>query len=94
MEGQYETKKRRHDFARKVDLPPSPACRADVVRRLTRDIQKIAVRHIGRDPQHWRDQRARKSLEAKINLRAEVLKMLQEQDPGLFNQLRKEIEEG
>lgn len=93
MDAEKKNDKRRHDFARKVKIPPSASCRADMVRRLTREIQRIAIGHIGSSPQHWRDQRARKSLEVKINLRAEVLEILREQNPDLYDALCTEIRE-
>lgn len=94
MERDRIGKQRRHDFARKVEIPPSPACRRDMILRLTKEIEAIGIKHIGDNPAHWRDQRSRKALEIKINLRAEILEMLRAQKPDWYETLSINIEEG
>lgn len=83
-------KELRPPVARPFIVPKGLQPKIDAVRRLTRDIARIAA-HFGRDSRHWRSPSARKALELKHEQRAAALAALNEQAPEKYQALVLEL---
>ncbi len=82
--------KRRHAFARDLDIPGSVQAKVQMIRGLTLGIKRLA-RHFLQDPRNWRDARSRESLRRKIEQRTQALNVLEAQDPELAQILKEEV---
>lgn len=88
-----QTEKKRRRGPKPKGFPTPPKEKEKAIRRLSQEIDNLG-KHFASNPVQFRDGRAKKSLERKIQRRNEMLVALQEQDPQAYQKLITELQEG
>lgn len=90
MSESKEARRKRSGAARAVKVPKGVQPKADLIRSLTRQIERLAA-HFRSNPKHWRSYPAKEGLRIKHQQRAEVLRALREQAPAAHEAIMIEL---
>lgn len=85
-----QSKQKLPRFAREIIIPRGVVPKADLVRALTRQMERLAT-HFRGNPKHWRSYGAKEALRMKHQQRADVLHALQQQAPSVYAALVAEL---